>query len=304
MAKAQTIHGLDCDVPAFTGASAVLQARFDEILTFHSAAMEPDGIDGVHDMRVASRRFRSALRDFSPLFEKKAAKSLKKEAKAIADALGDVRDHDVAIEALGALRDKAPNAAIAAGVNALIEARQALRSDAHSQFLKHATAERLAEIRNELERALDFKVDEDVPIFRSFAVNAIERAHKKFVERAESIYEPFNDKALHKLRLSAKRLRYALELFDTCWAGELKPFAKYVSKLQSSLGEAHDSSEWIGYLGNMISENNGVHRQTAAWLISEFVSLRTVAYLKALEIWNQWLAAETGSDLRAATADH
>ena len=298
MAKAHPIHGLDCDAPAFTEASAVLQVRFDEILTFHSAALEPHGIEGVHDMRVASRRFRSALRDFSPLFEKKAVKSLKRHGKLVADALGEVRDQDVAIEALGALRDKAPNAAIAAGVNALIEARQALRSDAYSQFLKHVTAERLTEIRNELERDLNLKADGDAPIFRSFAANAIERAHKKFVDRAESIYEPFNDKALHKLRLSAKRLRYALELFDNCWAGELKPFAKYVSKLQSSLGEVHDSSEWIGYL-SQIRENDGIDRQTASWLISEFLSLRTAEYLKALEMWNEWLASDLTGRLRA-----
>ena len=298
MAKAQPINGIDCDAPANTGGSAVLKVRFEEMVAFHSAAIEPDGVNGVHDMRVASRRFRSALRDFSPFFEKKHVKSLKRDAKAVADALGEVRDHDVAIEALGALKDKAPNAAIAAGMNTLIEARQVLRADARSQFLKHVTSDRLAEIRNELERALDSKSDEDAPIFRSFAINALERAHKKFVERAESIYQPFNDKALHKLRLSAKRLRYALELFDNCWAGELKPFAKYVSKLQSSLGEVHDSSEWIGYL-SQIRENDGIDRQTASWLISEFLSLRTAEYLKALEIWNEWLASDLTGRLRA-----
>jgi CHAD domain-containing protein len=300
MAKAQPIGGLECDAPAAAGSSVVLQARFDEILTFHSAAMDPDGIDGVHDMRVASRRFRSALRDFAPLFEKKVAKPLKKRTKVVADALGDVRDHDVAIGALTSLLERSPNDDIAAGIDRLIEVRRARRAESHAHLIERVSVENLGSLRGHLDQALDSTSSEKFAsvTFRSFAAHAVERAHKKFLKRAERIFDPFDDKALHKLRLSAKRVRYALELFDGCWAGELKPFAKYVSKLQSSLGEVHDSSEWIGYLGQNL-ENNDIDRETAPWLISEFVSLRTAEYLKALQIWDEWLTSDLGGRLRA-----
>ena len=105
MAKAQPIDSLECDAPAAIGSSTVLKVRFDEFVSFHSAAIEPNGVDGVHNMRVASRRFRSALRDFAPLFEKKALKPLKQQLKVIADKLGEVRDEDVAVEDLALLRD-------------------------------------------------------------------------------------------------------------------------------------------------------------------------------------------------------
>lgn len=301
MAKAKPIDTLDCDANAAAMAAEVLRVRFDEMLGFHDAALELDGVDGIHDMRVASRRFRSALRDFGPLFDKKAVKPLKKQVKKVADALGDVRDQDVAIEALGSLRERAPNEAIAGAIGLLIEARQAQRSDAHAALVKQVPSDRLTRLRSDLDEALDLSdLGKDTDqMFRSFGADAIDRAVKKFLERADSIYDPFNDNSLHKLRLSAKRLRYALELFNDCCGGKLKPFAKHLSKMQSALGEVHDSSDWIEYLGDTIRNNDSIDRQTAAWLISEFVRLRTAEYLKALELWNEWVAADMGTDLMA-----
>ncbi len=300
MAKAKPIDNLDCDANAAVTAAEVLRVRFDEILSFHAAAVEPDGVDGVHDMRVASRRFRSALRDFAPLFDKKAFKPLKKQVKKVADALGDVRDQDVATEALESLRERAPNEAIAGGIDLLIEARRARRSDAHGELVKQVTLNRLSSIRSELDDALGSisRGNGTARTFRLFGTEAIDGAVEKFLSRADSIYDPFNDTLLHKLRLSAKRLRYALELFNDCCGGELKPFAKHLSKMQSALGEVHDSAEWISYLGETIRENSTIDRQTAAWLISEFVSLRTTEYLKALELWNDWLADDLTGRLR------
>jgi CHAD domain-containing protein len=305
MAKAKQIEGLNCDADAAPTAAKVLSVRFEEILLFHAAALEPDGVDGVHDMRVASRRFRSALRDFGPLFDKKAVKPLKKHVKKVADALGEVRDHDVAIEALASLQEKAPNDVIAAGIELLTGSRRSERSEAHANLIKQVTIDRLADLRHELGEILE-QVDEDnekAQTFRSFAANAIERAFERYLERSASIYAPFNDQALHKLRLAAKRFRYALELFDDCWNDELKPFSKHISKIQSSLGQVHDSSEWIGYLSESARTAHGPDRQTAAWLISEFVTLRTDEYLKALELWNEWLASDLTSRLRTIVPD-
>jgi CHAD domain-containing protein len=297
MAKAQPIEDLDCEAQASIMASKVLRIRFDEMLEFHAAATGPDGVDGVHDMRVASRRFRSALRDFAHLFEKKAVKPVKRDAKAIADSLGDVRDGDVAIEALEKLRERAPADEIAAGIERLIDRRRNQRAIAHSAFVRDVTPELLESVAANMEQAFREGPSKNETTLRSFAIDAIERSHEKFLGRAESIYEPFNDTSLHKLRLSGKRLRYALELFDRCWSGELKPFAKYVSKLQSSLGQVHDSDAWIQNIQDDLAKNI-LDRRTAAWLISEFMSLRTAEYLKALGLWTEWHDAELSARLR------
>jgi CHAD domain-containing protein len=300
MAKAKQIEGLDCDADAAAMAARALTVRFDEILTFHTAALEPDGIDGVHDMRVASRRFRSATRDFAPLFDKKDAKTLQKHVKAIANTLGSARDLDVAIQALKAMQERAPNDVIANGIERLIADRHSQRSRAHSEIIAKVTPEQLEKILSEFSEMIEgADKGSGARDLRAFAADVIERALNKFLERSESIYSPFEDDLLHKLRLSAKRLRYALELFNDCWNGELKPFAKYVSKFQSSLGEVHDSSEWLKFLSESISGTDLIDRQTAVWLISEFVTLRTAEYLKALDLWNEWLRSDLNGQLNS-----
>src|SRR4029453_12774743 len=100
MAKAKRIKGIDCKSVASAGIKLVLLTRFDELCSFQAAALDWSDPEGVHSMRVASRRLRSALRDFTPYLHKRRLSSVLKSLRDIADALGEVRDQDVAIMAL------------------------------------------------------------------------------------------------------------------------------------------------------------------------------------------------------------
>jgi len=61
MAKAKRIKGINCNSEAPAGMKLVLVTRFGELIHFHSAALDWSDPEGVHSMRVASRRLRSAL---------------------------------------------------------------------------------------------------------------------------------------------------------------------------------------------------------------------------------------------------
>ena len=63
--------------------------------------LDIEDIERVHDMRVATRRLRAALEVFEPCFPRKRFKATLREVKALADALGERRDRDVTIAALG-----------------------------------------------------------------------------------------------------------------------------------------------------------------------------------------------------------
>ena len=76
--------------------------------------LDLDDIERVHDMRVATRRLRAALEVFEPCFPRKRYREALKRVKALADALGERRDRDVAIEFLAGLprrRRRRPTAA-------------------------------------------------------------------------------------------------------------------------------------------------------------------------------------------------
>lgn len=82
-------------------------------------ALAGEDIEGVHDVRVASRRLRAAMDVAVECFPGSWYRPLHKTAKAITGALGEVRDRDVLIEALTAQREAAA-AAEQPGIDRLI----------------------------------------------------------------------------------------------------------------------------------------------------------------------------------------
>jgi CHAD domain-containing protein len=67
------------------------------------AVLDLGEIEGVHAMRVATRRLRAALEVFGPCLRRKGGGRVLTEVKALADALGERRDRDVALELLARL---------------------------------------------------------------------------------------------------------------------------------------------------------------------------------------------------------
>ena len=124
MAKAKRVKGINCNSVASIGMKLVLVTRFEELYGFQATALDWSDPEGVHSMRVASRRLRSALRDFLPYLRKRGLNSVQKRLRNIADALGEVRDHDVAMMALEELDKKAP-ANVSTTLKQFIETRKA-----------------------------------------------------------------------------------------------------------------------------------------------------------------------------------
>jgi CHAD domain-containing protein len=325
MAKAKQIEELDCDASVVVGAKMVLRTRLDEMCALREAALNWDGIEGVHDMRVASRRLRSVIRDFEPLFRKRGLRAMHDEVKQVADALGDVRDKDVAIDGLEKLSADAPPD-VSEGIQKIVEERRRRRDGARivlaglisAQALSKLRDDCLAAIENAEARRSDKNRDKDnstvaAQSFRAAGQRIISEGWRKLSERSVSLNRPHKIKPLHRMRITAKRLRYATELYCQCWSDALRPFAKELSKLQAALGDLHDCDVWIEDLGDQLralgdknedaaatihntlaanpaslSEEDARARHTLVWLMSHFASQRTELYRDALKRWHEW----------------
>jgi CHAD domain len=57
---------------------------------------------------------------------------------------------------------------------------------------------------------------------------------------------------LHDMRIAAKRLRYALEMFDVCFP-DVKPLLKELTEMQESLGTIHDLDVFNDLLRGMLA---------------------------------------------------
>lgn len=73
-------------------------------------ALEGTDPEGVHDVRVASRRLRAAMDVAASAFPASWYRPLHRAAKEITGALGEVRDRDVLLQAIVAEREAAPAA--------------------------------------------------------------------------------------------------------------------------------------------------------------------------------------------------
>lgn len=118
---------------------ALIGARWEEVWKAVPRAAEGSDPEGVHDVRVASRRLRAAMDVAAPAFPASWYKPLHQLAKQITSELGAVRDRDVMIEHLIAEREQAaPNER--PGIDRLIARVERERTAAREEmeaFLEH-----------------------------------------------------------------------------------------------------------------------------------------------------------------------
>jgi len=112
-------YKIEPDATFSTAASEALSKQLDELFNNLAGTLDGD-VESLHDMRVASRRLRAAMSVFESAFPVKVFQPLEREAARVTDALGEVRDSDVQIEYMTALRQKV-SVAERVGLDALIE---------------------------------------------------------------------------------------------------------------------------------------------------------------------------------------
>ena len=110
MAKAREIPSFAESHSFREAAARTVGVRTEEVFAFRGGVLDISDIERVHDMRVATRRLRAAMEICAPCFPKKEHRRLLKEVKALADALGERRDRDVAIAALEQAGEEMPAA--------------------------------------------------------------------------------------------------------------------------------------------------------------------------------------------------
>ena len=283
--------------PAVVRATEVLTSSFQSVVNQVPLALQPGNTDGVHDMRVAMRRFLGALRDLGPLFPDGKPKSLTRDVKVLAATLGSIRDHDVAIIELEKLRAENSDHLIDEGLRGLIESRNAKRSAAGIDLRDVLTEARIYELRR---RLLEFvgrhdsvSVNEGRP-FNAIGTDMVRKRLADFLKGARYIYDPFDSAALHRLRIETKRLRYAIQLFADPGDADSRSVADEIGRLQSCLGDMHDCDIWIRKLARSLKRRfksghtTGSDYAAAEWLLSQFARKRSKAYRDALGIWNSW----------------
>jgi len=152
MARARKIPRLNGNVTFGEAAASAVEVRSQEVFAFGEGVLDMSDPEGVHDMRVATRRLRAALEIFAPCLPKDEHRALLREVKALADALGERRDPDVQIDALERLRTELADGERTgvSGLLAELRERQRLGNERVEEALERAREARLGERLAEL----------------------------------------------------------------------------------------------------------------------------------------------------------
>lgn len=220
------------------------------LLAAAPVAAEGTDPEGVHQARVAARRLRSALTLFRPAIGCPAVAALKDRLGALARTLGAARDWDVFIagalaEIVAAFPGEAALARLARGAGAARAAAYAsVRAMLEGAEFRLLALDLAAAVALPPWRANDdgeAAALRDAPL-EAFAAAALDRRYRR-LRRAGEDFAALDIPALHALRIQAKRMRYAGELFGGLYgAKRRRRFQKAVTAVQDALGHLNDTA--------------------------------------------------------------
>lgn len=182
------------------------------------------GVDEVHDLRVALRRYNEALRLFETWTGRRYSKGLRDRMRPLRQTAGEVRDLDVAADLL-----RKANSAIS------LDARRA------------GAAVMLAD-------ALAVEFDSPPPPLILTAELAAEVARASLPKAAKAYFRTGAklragtppDEQLHAFRIDGKHFRYTLEMFAPLYGPALGRRIGSLRKIQGALGDLNDCAVLSG----------------------------------------------------------
>jgi CHAD domain-containing protein len=199
----------------------------------------------LHDLRVATRRARSALRLLVPLYGAAACEKLRAELGWIAEHLGAVRDLDVHLARLpaelarvgaGPGRDAGVTAALAARRGAALEELRGALQASRYDTLVGALADMAA-----FPAGSGGVTEYAVTPASSVAPELIARAARRVRRWGDSLGEQATEPELHRLRILFKRLRYTCEFFADLFGDEFRAAIARLVPFQDCLGALQDA---------------------------------------------------------------
>lgn len=200
----------------------------------------------LHDMRVATRRLRSAARTFRDGLPERGLQPLVRDLKWIGDALGRVRDLDVHLKNIERDKSTMPSGGRLA-LDLYIKEVRANREEARKAMLRELDTERYRGFLDRFERLLAAGPPEnpDAPLAQVPAALAgreiILKRLKRVLKSGRDAGAASTDAELHRLRIRCKRLRYACEFLSDLYGSPVKKFAKRVKAFQDILGAHQDA---------------------------------------------------------------
>jgi CHAD domain-containing protein len=257
--------------------------------------------EAVHQERVATRKLRSHLRTFGPLLEPDWTEPLRSELGWLGMALGSVRDREVLLERLRE-RAKSLPASDERSAGSLLHILEVEIDSLRKKLEADLDSTRYIDLLEQLVAAAHAPtctLDADQAasgVLPPLATGPWRRLRGAVRQLPEQPTDP----ELHRIRILAKRARYAAEAVAPVVGPGATAFAKAAAKLQTILGEHQDSVTAQAWLrGARVTGRR-------AFVAGQLIALEHLAAQKArkdwLKVWKaldrkslrKWMPASSG----------
>jgi triphosphatase len=228
----------------------VLREQFAVFLAHELGTRIGEDPEELHDMRVATRRMRAAMKIFEEPLPVRVQR-FRDEFKWIAGALGEVRDLDVQLERLdgwissASSRDREP-------LEALRAVFQERRKKARRSMLRKLDSRRYARFVESfgafLERGPSRRAQASRQPILAAAPELIRKPYRKMSKLGNPLTQESSSEEYHELRKKGKRLRYALEFLSGIYGDRAKDLIKALKELQDVLGDHQDAEVAVAHL--------------------------------------------------------
>lgn len=214
--------------------------------------------DAVHKSRVATRRLRSTLKSFGPLFDRAETDPLRDEIKWLTGVLGGPRDAEVMRARVLDLLDDTDSTLVRGPVRSRItRSLDETHAREHARLVKALDSRRYERLLDRLVRLVQDppaspegrgKARSVLPGLVSKASRAVEKQAKK----ARKADDPdVREEAIHEIRKRAKAARYAAEAAGGLAGSDANAVAAAWTGLQEALGEHQDGVVARGVIDGM-----------------------------------------------------
>lgn len=229
-------------------------------------AQSSDDPEWVHQMRVALRRTRSAIKLFAHALPEDFVARWRAELQDAASSLGEARDIDVLHGELlqPILDDPASTPEIEALSALVLQKREAARTHVLDWLRHQRQGERMLRFAAELAalqgNALDASAD--LATFASLRLGHLRKRCRNRWREADA----GDVEALHMLRITLKALRYGIEFFTPLLPAKLlKPYRRELAAAQEALGYLNDVAVGRSRLGEW-TRDDALLREAVAFV--------------------------------------
>jgi triphosphatase len=216
----------------------------------NETALECGDFEAVHQMRIGIRRLRAAMSVFKDILAGGQTETVKSELKWLTNELGAVREIDVFIKRVA---KEAKSKEASGGVGSLVEDLETRRSRAMDRAKAAVSSQRFRRLLIDTAawiEAGDWERDDndanrtlrETPVAGA-ASSELHRRWKKIRKRGAKIAK-LDAGRRHRLRIAAKKLRYASEFFAGIFRKKSKRrrknFVARLEAMQDALGDLND----------------------------------------------------------------